>query len=116
MLLTLDLADPRDLHVQVADAVRRTIASGEMAPGDRLPPAREIASALDVNVNTVLRALRDLRDEQLLEFRRGRGVSVRARPDARGALLSRVRELLEEAHRYGYRRDDVIELIKESSP
>ncbi|RCW40268.1 GntR family transcriptional regulator [Halopolyspora algeriensis] len=115
MLMTLDLNDPRALHVQVADAIRRAVASGEMGPGDRLPPAKEIAGALEVNVNTVLRALRELRDEQLLEFRRGRGVSVRARPDMRGALQGRVRELLDEARRYGYRPEDVIELIKESS-
>lgn len=116
MLVTLEMNDPRALHVQVADAIRRAIASGDLVPGDRLPPAKEIAGALEVNVNTVLRALRELRDEHLLEFRRGRGVSVRERPDAHGALLGRVRELLDEAHRYGYRPEDVIELIRESSP
>lgn len=115
MLLTLDLNDSRALHAQVADAIRRAITSGEVGPGDRLPAAKEIAGALDVNVNTVLRALRELRDEQLLEFRRGRGVSVRQRPDVREALMGKVRELMDEARRYGYRPQDVIELIKESS-
>ena len=89
MLLTLDLNDARPLHEQVAGAIRRAIGEGSYAPGDRLPPARDLAEALGINANTVLRALRDLRDEGLLEFRRGRGVQRaaagrRPRP-ARGA-------------------------------
>ncbi len=113
MLLTLDLNDPRPLHEQVAGAVRRAVASGEVVPGQRLPSARELAAALGVNANTVLRALRDLRDEGVLEFRRGRGVSVLRPPDGREVVLRRSRELLEEAERYGYRPEEVIEIIRE---
>lgn len=80
MLLTLDLNDPRPLHEQVSGTIRRAIADGSYAPGDRLPPARDLADALGINANTVLRALRELRDEGLLEFRRGRGVSVLSGP------------------------------------
>lgn len=113
MLLTLDLNDPRPLHEQVAAAIRRAIAAGDVAPGDRLPPARDLADALGVNANTVLRSLRELRDEGLLEFRRGRGVSVLRRPDGREALRTRVRELLDEAAGYGLTADDVITLVKD---
>ncbi|MBG0816243.1 GntR family transcriptional regulator [Planomonospora sp. ID82291] len=115
MLLTLDLNDPRPLHEQVAGTIRRAVADGSYAPGDRLPPARDLADALGVNANTVLRALRELRDEGLLEFRRGRGVSVLSRPDARGALAEAVRELLAEADRYGYGPEEVIHIIRELS-
>ena len=113
MLLTLDLNDPRPLHEQVTDAIRRAIAAGDIAPGDRLPPARDLADALGVNANTVLRSLRDLRDEGLLEFRRGRGVSVLRRPDGREALRTRARELLDEAERYGFTTDEVVALIRD---
>ncbi|REF36846.1 GntR family transcriptional regulator [Thermasporomyces composti] len=115
MLLTLDLSDPRPLHEQVATAVRRAIVESEIRPGDRLPPARDIAAALGVNVNTVLRALRELRDEGLVEFRRGRGISVVGAPDPRGVLLPQVRELLDNARRYGLQPKDVIALIEEAS-
>ncbi|MEU7746925.1 GntR family transcriptional regulator [Nonomuraea sp. NPDC052129] len=113
MLLTLDLNDARPLHEQVAGAIRRAIGEGSYAPGDRLPPARDLAEALGINPNTVLRALRDLRDEGLLEFRRGRGVSVAGRADGRALLLQRARELLEEATRLGYRREDLITMLEE---
>src|SRR5204862_1609015 len=77
----VDRSEPLELHEQVAAEIRRAIADGEAKPGERLPPARDLAAVLDVNTNTVLRALRQLRDEGLLEFRRGRGVTVAATPD-----------------------------------
>src|SRR5919204_2069189 len=90
----VDPDDPLPLHEQVAAAIRRAISDGEAEPGERLPPARDLAAVLGVNSNTVLRALRVLRDEGLLEFRRGRGITV-AGPPQRGALVERARELVE---------------------
>jgi GntR family transcriptional regulator len=80
-------------------------------PGERLPPARDLAAILGVNRNTVLRALRDLRDEGLLEFRRGRGVPVTGTPQ-RSAVHARAQELVDLARRRGYRREELIELIE----
>lgn len=114
MLISLDLNDPRPLHEQVADAIRRAITTGEVERGDRLPPARDLAAALEVNANTVLRALRELRDEQLLEFRRGRGVTVARRPDMGAVLRGKVRDLVAEARSHGYRPHDLVEWIEES--
>ncbi|GAA2347461.1 GntR family transcriptional regulator [Saccharopolyspora halophila] len=113
MLLSRDLADERPLHEQAADAIRRAIAEGEVSPGERLPPARDLAEALQINANTVLRALRELRGEGLLEFRRGRGVSVLRKPDQEAGLRARVRELLAEARRHGYSEADLTRWIEE---
>jgi GntR family transcriptional regulator len=98
------------LHDQVAAEIRRAIADGEAEPGDRLPPAKDLAAVLGVNTNTVFRSLRLLRDEGLLEFRRGRGVSVAGTPE-KSAVLSRARDLVEFARHHGYRREDVIDMI-----
>ncbi|MFE7933365.1 GntR family transcriptional regulator [Streptomyces sp. NPDC057456] len=113
MLLRLDTASNRPLHEQVAGAIRRAIAEGECEPGDRLPPARDLSRALDVNVNTVLRGLRALRDEGVLEFRRGRGVTVAEGAGRRSELLDRVSDLVAEAARLGYSKSDVIDMIRE---
>jgi GntR family transcriptional regulator len=99
------------LHDQVAAEIRRAIAADEAKPGERLPPARDLAAVLGVNTNTVLRALRQLREEGLLEFRRGRGVTVAGTPE-RGALIARARELVRFARRHGYRIDELIRMIE----
>src|SRR5215472_1247559 len=108
----IDHGDPTPLHAQVAAAIRRAIADGEAAPGERLPPARDLAAVLGVNTNTVLRALRQLRNEGLLEFRRGRGVHVAATPE-RGAILARTREFVQFGRRYGYEPDELIDIIRQ---
>ena len=78
---------------QVGAEIRRAIAQGEAKPGERLPPARDRAAILHVNTNTVLRALRLLRNEGLLDFRRGRGIHVAGTP-ARSVVLDNARELV----------------------
>ena len=99
-------------YEQVASEIRRAIADGEANPGERLPPARDLAAVLGVNANTVFRALRLLRDEGLLEFRRGRGVTVTGTAAERGAVLARARDLLQFAQRQGYQRDELILIIE----
>jgi GntR family transcriptional regulator len=106
-------SDPTPLYLQVAAEIRRAIADGEAAPGDRLPLARDLATVLEVNTNTVLRALRTLRDEGLLDFRRGRGVTVTGTPQ-RGVLLRRVNELVDYARNNGYRREELITMINDA--
>ncbi len=110
--VTIDRDDPALLHDQVAAEIRHAIADGEARPGDRLPPARDLAAVLGVNTNTVLRALRLLRDEGLLEFRRGRGVRVTGDAAPKSVVLSKARELIEVARREGYRKDDLLRLIE----
>jgi GntR family transcriptional regulator len=111
--VTVDRADPTALHEQVAAEIRRAIAEGEAHPGDRLPPARDLAAVLGVNANTVFRALRLLRDEGLLEFRRGRGVTIAGNAPNKGAVLQRARDLVRFARQHGYRRDELIRLIEQ---
>lgn len=113
--LAIDRSDPTTLHEQVAAAIRRAIADGEAGPGDRIPQARDLAAVLGVNKNTVLRALRLLRDEGLLEMGRGRAIRVTGTPE-HTALIARTTELIELARHHGYRRDDVVALIYRLSP
>jgi len=106
----VDRRDPLPLHEQVAAHIRRAIADGEAAPGGQIPQARDLAAVLGVNRNTVLRALRLLRDEGLLEMGRGRAIKVTGGPE-RGAVIAKTKELIEYARRRGYHRDELVALI-----
>ena len=112
LLVNVDQNQPTTLHEQVAAEIRRAIAEGEAGPGERLPPAKDLAAVIGVNTNTVLRALRTLRDEGLLEFRRGRGITVAGTPD-RSAVTSRARDLIVFARNHGYGRPELIQIIND---
>jgi len=107
----VDRTEPLELHAQVVAEIRRAIAEGEAKPGDRLPPARDLAAVIGVNTNTVLKALRVLRDEGLLEFRRGRGISVSGTSE-RSEVISQAARLIEFARARGYRHDELVEIVQ----
>lgn len=108
----VDPSDRLPLHEQVAAEIRRAIAEGEASPGERLPPARYLAQVLGVNHNTVIRALHALRDEGILEFRRGRGITVAGDGPERSALVAKAKELVKLARHQGYRHDELIAIIE----
>ena len=115
MLIGIDPASPIPLGDQVAAAVRRNIASGAAGPGDRLPAARDLAASLDVNVHTVLRGYQLLRDEGLIELRRGRGAVVSAAATADGAELAEATgRLVAAARRLGLAEADVLETVQQA--
>ena len=74
MRFALDLSQP--LYEQVLDQVRSSIAKGEIALGDKIPSVRELAQALKINPNTVMRAYQELERDRLTETRRGQGTYI----------------------------------------
>jgi GntR family transcriptional regulator len=106
----VDRSEPVHLHDQVAAAIRRAIAEGEAKPGERLPPAHHLAAVIGVNTNTVLRALRVLRDEGLLEMRPRRGIRVVGSPQD-SEIRRKVTELAQLASHYGYTRAELASMV-----
>ncbi len=72
----VNLDSPVAVYVQIEDQIQFGIASGRLKPGDSLPSVREMSSMLQVNPNTVTKAYRDLELLQMLDTRRGVGVTV----------------------------------------
>ena len=107
----LDRTAPTLLHEQVAAEIRRAINDGEANPGERIPRARDLATVLGVNTNTVLRALRVLRDEGLIEIGRGRAITVTGTPE-QGLIQTKINELVELARYHGYRRDELVAMLQ----
>lgn len=110
-LAAVNRKDPTYLHEQVAAEIRRAIMEGEAGPGERIPQAKDLAAVLGVNTNTVLRALRLLRDEGLLEVGRGRAITVTGTPE-RGAVVEKMKDLVEFARRNGYKRDELVVMLQ----
>jgi len=113
MLLRVDPSSEAPIFEQLAASVRSEVARGALVPGDRLPAARELAESLDINIHTVLHAYQDLRDEGLVDLRRGRGAVITDRASSHTELLDSVHSLVAEARRLGIAPATVAALIRE---
>ncbi|MCL1800349.1 MAG: GntR family transcriptional regulator [Promicromonosporaceae bacterium] len=78
MIFRIDPTRDEPLYAQLVAQVHVAVARGEVGAGYRLPSARELATTLDLNMHTVLHAYQVLRDEGVIELRRGRGAIVAA--------------------------------------
>lgn len=111
----IDHTSRERLQDQIARCVRRGAAAGELKVGEQLPPAAELGAALSVDRNTVLAAYRQLRDDGVLEFRRGRGARVVSSGPALSAVADAAQTLLATARDHGIGRNELIRIIKELS-
>lgn len=111
MLWTIDTASDEPLFAQIAARVRSAVSAGELTEGDRLPPARTLAESLDVNIHTVLHAYQDLRDEGIVDLRRGRGAVVRAHPEY-VALAAPIAAVVEAARKEGVSPATTVALLQ----
>lgn len=112
MILRVDTASAIPLFEQLAASVRAEAAAGGLSAGERLPAARDVAESLGVNVHTVLKAYQDLRDEGLIELRRGRGAVVTDRVVEYARLSRLVTDLAVEARRLDLTAATVTALIR----
>ena len=76
MYITIDENDRRPLYQQVADEIKALIARGELPEGSSLPPVRQVAADLDVNLNTIAFAYRKLQQEGLIKVKHGSGAVI----------------------------------------
>ncbi|MGW5424700.1 GntR family transcriptional regulator [Streptomyces sp. NPDC003943] len=116
MLFRVDPASAVPLGDQIAACVRGALADGTAAPGERLPAARELADSLGVNVHTVLRGYQRLREEGLIELRRGRGAVILPGAEAPGRahLAEGLRALVAEARQLGLTDAEFLDLARTS--
>ncbi|MEV6682470.1 GntR family transcriptional regulator [Streptomyces erythrochromogenes] len=102
-------------YLQIVQQTQQALRLGLLAPGDRLPTAREVVEALAINPNTVLKAYRELEREGLVEGRRGLGTFVRRTLGegraADASLRTELAQWLARARQAGLEQDDITALF-----
>jgi GntR family transcriptional regulator len=116
MLVVVDENDERPIYRQVADAVRALIAGGELKEGAQLPPVRQLASDLGVNLNTIATAYRELQSEGLITVRHGSGAQVSSRKTVERTedeLRRPLRTALTQMVLAGMARSEIMSMVAE---
>jgi GntR family transcriptional regulator len=114
MLIRVDPASSTALFEQIAASVRSEVLRGAVRAGEKLPAARELAVSLDINAHTVLRAYQALRDEGLVDLRRGRGAVITDHARDYAALAESLPRLIAEAKRLNLSASALAALIREA--
>ena len=101
MRITVDANDGRPIYRQVAEEIKTLIARGELREGAQLPPVRQLAGDLEVNLNTIATAYRELQAEGLITVRHGsravvlpRKVQTGGRDEMRRALRAALTQMV----------------------
>ena len=76
MQFQIDNASDRAVYQQIIDQVKRDIALGRLAKGEKLPTVRQLASQIAINPNTIAKAYRQLEQEGIITTRPGSGAFV----------------------------------------
>jgi GntR family transcriptional regulator len=114
MLLTIDTTDPRAIYQQVADGIKELIARGKLAEGTPLPPVRQVAADLGVNLNTIAAAYRALQDDGLIVIKHGSGAVVASRTTTERSpdeLLRQLRAALTELVLAGFSARKILTIV-----
>ena len=116
MYITIDETDRRPVYRQVADEIKGLIARGELREGMALPPVRQVAADLGVNLNTIAAAYRELQKEGLLKVRHGSGALVtagRVSQQNDAELRKSLRASLAHLALAGLPRAEIVEIVNE---
>ena len=121
--MQLDSSIEKPIFIQLAEAVEDNILKGIYAEETQIPSTTEVSLALKVNPATINRGVNLLVDEGIIYKKRGVGMFVSS--GARAKILARRKQafyesfllpLLEEASNLGFSRQDVLDMLKNSTP
>ena len=116
MYITVDEADSRPIYRQIADEIKGLIARGDLLQGAALPPVRQVAADLGLNLNTIAAAYRELQREGLVRVRHGAGavvISERISPQDDVELRKGLRSSLAHLALAGLPRTEILAMVNE---
>jgi GntR family transcriptional regulator len=121
MFLRIDPGSGVPIYRQIMDGVRYSVAGGSLAPGDRLPSVRELATTLGVNPTTIQKAYGELEHLGVIETRRGQGTFVSDAPppvedaELESALFREIRDWILGARERGADLDTIRSAIRRAT-
>lgn len=115
----MEFNDNKPIYRQIVDYFFAMIMAKKWAPGERIPSVRELSAQMGVNSRTVLKAMDELQDLDLITPKRGMGfiladdarqrVEIELRKEFFEQTMPRLRE---EMNRLGISPDEVIKCLK----
>src|SRR5215475_12359197 len=114
LVFAIDANDPRPIYRQVADGIKELIAHGKLPEGTSLPPVRQVAADLGVNLNTIATAYRALQDDGLIVIKHGSGAVVASRTTTERSpdeLIRQLRTALTELVLAGFSTRKILALV-----
>lgn len=115
-VLTLNYRDARPIYRQIKDGIRNLILKGVIAPDEKLPSVRSLATELAINPNTIQRAYAELESEGVVYSVAGKGSFAAPRQEAaqarREELFGQLRTLVGELHDLNVSDEEIIRQIK----
>src|SRR5688572_21444495 len=121
LTLHISTSDGVPIYLQIVNQIKYLVSSGQLAPGEELPPIRTLAEQLLINPNTVARAYRELEFARIVTKRATAGTYVSsarsplARRERIKILAQRADALLAEAAQMDVSLDDLIDLLHQRS-
>ena len=116
-MISLNYRDSRPIYEQIKEGLKKLIMSGAVAPDERLPSVRALATQLSINPNTIQRAYNELESEGYIYSVHGKGSFASAHADPGEArkreLREKIREMTAELRYLGASEEELLELIRE---
>lgn len=118
-MVTLNYRDSRPIYGQIKDGLRKLIVTGALAPDEKLPSVRAMATDLAINPNTIQRAYAELEAEGFIYSIPGKGSFASLRADSaalrRQELMERLRELIAELRYLNVSEEDILAIMREGA-
>ena len=116
-MISLNYRDSRPIYEQIRDGLKKLIVTGAMAPDEKLPSVRSLATQLSINPNTIQRAYNELENEGFIYSIPGKGSFASATVDSseskKRELENKIREIAAELRYLGVSQEELIALIGE---
>ena len=116
LMIQLNYRDSKPIYEQIKDGLKRLIITGALAPDEKMPSVRELASQLAINPNTIAKAIRELEQEGYIYTITGRGSFAADRKDISAGrndqLLKKFDEIVKELLFLNENKDDLKQRIE----